>query len=201
MKRIVYGLLLMLAVGSFGSSCNKKEVSNSGVLESFTKLKNPTEQRLAFNLLTTNERVVLVSGHIDFCLSFFELTSSQKSVLKEAKKNLYSLFKSKLLLKENQDLLMLEIQISRHFLTMDSDTKELIFSTMVLSEEDVDKWQGLPTNPPYSSNCTCSTSSDYCGRSSSGTKCLKGGCNASNFGCGTLWYYGCGGLCFTVMIG
>lgn len=200
MRTVIYGLLLVVCVGNFMLSCNKQEESNSGVLENFTKLKNSTEQRLAFNLLTTNEKVVLISAHIDFCLSFFDLTSSQKIVLTEVRKNLPSFFKNKSQ-EENEELLLLEIQVSKHFSTMDSHTKELIFSTMVLSEADVDNWQGLPTVPPYSSNCACSTSSDYCNRSSSGTKCLKGGCNASNLGCGTLWAYGCGGLCFTVMVG
>lgn len=192
--------ILFIAVGLFlFLSCKKGSAPDSGVLESFAKLENPAEQRLAFNLLTVDERALLVSDHIDFCLSFFDLNSDQKNVLNEAKVNLSSFFKDTLP-EENPDILLLEKQIVKHFSEMDLKTKELIFSTMVLSEEDVNDWNGLPVIPPYSMNCTCSTASDYCDRSDSGVKCLKGGCNSSAWGCGTLWFYACGGLCFTSLI-
>ncbi len=199
MKRVIYAILLMSFVGNFMSSCNKEKNPNSGALESFSKLKSPAEQRLAFNLLTASEREILVSSHIDFCLSFFDLTSSQKFVLNEAKKNVPSFFQ-KTSREENKELLSLEMQISKHFSMVDSQTKELIFSTMVLSEEDVDNWNKLAVPPPvYSGDCTCSTSSDYCSRNGSGVKCLQGGCGASKWGCGTLWAYACGGMCFAVL--
>lgn len=185
----VAGVFLLL-------SCQKDLVPDSGVLVSFSKLKNPVEQRLAFNLLTTEEQVVLVSNHIDFCLSFFSLTPSQEKVLNQAKRNLPSFFKYRLP-EENQKLLLFEEQVVEHFSNMDPKTKKLIFSTMILSETDIDHWSELPTTPPYSSNCSCSTVSDYC---DSGSKCFKGGCNSSDFGCGTFWIYSCGGLCFTSLI-
>lgn len=52
------------------------------------------------------------------------------------------------------------------------------------------------------SNCTCSSSSDYCGwrvdgSNASGFKCILGAnyCSESGAGCGTLGFYTCNGLC------
>lgn len=55
--------------------------------------------------------------------------------------------------------------------------------------------------PVYPSGCTCSISSDYCSGQGSEVKCLKGGCHVSGWDCGTLWYYACGVMCFTVLVG
>lgn len=41
--------------------------------------------------------------------------------------------------------------------------------------------------------CSCSVDSDWC---NSGYECFTGGCDVTNFGCGTLWLYSCNGSCW-----
>jgi hypothetical protein len=51
-----------------------------------------------------------------------------------------------------------------------------------------------PTPTKQAPNCSCSTKSDYCW----GDSCIGGSCAGSNWGCGTVGWYGCNGLCYDV---
>lgn len=196
MKTIIY------IVGfSFLFACTKQESkpgqnaatpSSQGVAQ-VEKMDEP-DQRLAFNLLTLDEKVALASQHIDFCLGYFALDPNQKASLTRAKAGLRNIYSSTD--GSSAEMATLILDINQYFLSLDNKTLTVLFDSMAASDGDVQAIAPVNPNVPRT-NCTCSSASNYCSSSSWGiripcdTKCT----NVTTWGCGTLWGYSCNGRC------
>lgn len=180
-------------------SCNKEQhspvVSKSKTIENFEKIGEQTDQRMAFNLMTIQEKELVVAKHLSFCVQYFHLNTAQIQILKEVKANLHAIFSSEN--PENSPLMIqLEEDIQTHFSNLDPYTQSLIFDSMVDSEEDI---SNMPVgNPNAATNCTCSPKSNWCSGWGQGSvvNCNTSKCNMTHSsGCGTFWSYACNGKC------
>lgn len=186
------GLLLIV-------SCNKSQhnpaVSKSQAVENFEKIGEQSDQRMTFNLMTSQEQEAVVSQHISFCIQYFHLNSTQVQILNGAKAKLHEIFTSQN--PENyQVMIKLEEDIQRHFSNLDPYIQGLIFDSMVNSEGDI---ANMPISDPNTpTNCTCSSQSNWCSGWGQGSLvyCNTGACNIEHKrGCGTFWVHSCKGKC------
>lgn len=191
---------LLFAVGLlFIVSCNKTQhnslASKSEAVENFEKIREQTDQRMAFNLMTSQEQEIVVAKHISFCLQYFHLDNRQIQILTEAKANLHEIFISEN--PENSSLMIqLEEDIQQYFSNLDPYIQSLIFDSMVKSEGDIANMPIADPNTP--TNCTCSTRSNWCSGWGQGSivTCNSNACNIEHpKGCGTFWQYSCKGKC------
>lgn len=192
--------LLLFAAGLLTIvSCNKEKhdplASKSKAVENFEKIGEQTDQRMTFNLMTNDEKELVVAKHITFCVQYFHLNSTQIQILKEAKTNLHEIFTSSNA--ENSPIMIkLEKDIQTHFSNLDPYTQSLIFDSMVDSEDDVADMPIADPNTP--TNCTCSPKSNWCSGWGQGSivNCSTSKCNITHSsGCGTFWSYACNGKC------
>ncbi len=173
----------------------------STALENFKDISAKTEQKMAYSLLTIEERIILAEEHIDFCISYFNLNNNQIYILQQIKMKLELMINSSDP-ETNVNVIWMEDQITNNFSTMDQEELALIFSSMVCSEEDVDGWLApSPTGGGGAGvDCNCSVSSNYCtGISGGGGAWIpcktKTNCKDSSWGCGSLLLYACKGIC------
>ncbi len=180
-------------------SCSKTQnlrTKNSTALESFQNFEKRIDQRLAFNLLTVTEKAALAKEHIDFCISYFNLSTTQISILENVKSDLKDIYSSTD--PENEPcLIQLALDIDQYFTNLSDLDGQLIFDSMVTNEEGVNEM--IVYNPDKGgTGCTCSTKSSWCSSSPYGPRilCDKSACmNTTTWGCGTLWGYACNGKC------
>ncbi len=196
MRKLVFflGGIVLLATVACSKSANVK-TERSEAVESFQNLEKSTDQRMAFSLLTVNEKVDLAKEHIDFCISYFNLTSTQVGILQNVKSNLRDIYSSSD--PENEHaLIALALDIQQYFSNLSDRDGQIIFDSMVTDEDGVN---GIAThNPDKIVSCTCSSKSNWCSSSPYGPRitCDKSACNdQTSSGCGTLWGYACNGKC------
>lgn len=178
-------------------SCNKNQhnqvASKSEVVENFEKIGEQSDQRMTFNLMTSQEQEVIVSQHISFCIQYFHLNNTQIQILNEAKANLHEIFTTK---DPTTCEVMIELEkdIQQYFSNLDPYIQGLIFDSMVNSEGDIANMPIADPNTP--TNCTCSNQSNWCSGWGQGNvvNCNTSACNITHKkGCGTFWNYSCKG--------
>jgi len=196
MRKLIFFLGGIMLSGII--SCSKSEnpeTENAQAIQSFQNLEKKTDQRMAFSLLTVNEKVELAKEHIDFCISYFNLTSTQVGILENVKSNLKNMYSSTD--PENEpSSIKLALDIQQYFSSLTDLDGQIIFDSMVTDEGGVNEM--IAHNPDKVTTCTCSSKSNWCSSSPYGPRitCDKTACNEmTTWGCGTLWNYSCNGKC------
>lgn len=195
MKKLMFFLGGIVLLGSISCSKSNERAENSEAIQSFQNLEKSTDQRMAFSLLTVNEKVELAKDHIDFCISYFNLTSTQVGILQNTKLKLRDIYSSSD--PENDpNAIQLALDIQQYFSNLSDRDGQIIFDSMVTDDEGVNEM--VTHNPDKVTTCTCSSKSNWCSSSPYGPRitCDKTACNElTNSGCGTLWGYACNGKC------
>lgn len=181
-------------------SCKKTDTTLSSSTKtqtsrSFEKIFDQGAQRMAFSLLSSDEQVNIAKSHIDFCINYFHLNSNQINVLNTTKQNLSKIYQTNDP-EHCPELIQLENDIRQYFSQVNEATQQLIFDSMVNSEEGVANMPIADPNTP--TNCNCSTQSNWCSGWGQGSvvNCNTSACNITHKkGCGTFWGYSCKGKC------
>lgn len=184
-----------MAISLFMSSCGKEKQQASKSVGNFKRLEQVEDERVLFNLFTAREKADLAIKHLDFCASYYRFTDVQNSVLTEIKSKLISAYALENA-EGSEEAGAIELDVNQYFSSLSEEQKMVVFNSMVLDEDGVQKMIAN-TGASSVSGCDCSSSSSYCSSSWGPTiKCDQAKkCGSSKWGCGTLWLYSCNGKC------
>jgi hypothetical protein len=188
-------LALLFALSFFGLSCNKadrvasSEKVDKQLITEITKLTNVQAQKTVYRNLNKTEKYQLWQDHLNQFVDDKSLSAKQLEVLQLVIKTITPDFFASGVVSKNpnyQKIAEIDYMVKKEF--KENDLLETIFSNV----SDIAVYAEYP---PGSSNCKCSSNSDYCSGAYNICYDMSKYCDVVG-GCGTLWSYDCNGLCF-----
>jgi len=185
----------------FISSCNKEDVAtNKGAapvkpssrdidgheLRMGLIALSPSEQRLAFEEFSSEEKVAVWLDKLDGVLALSGWTSAQIDLIEDLRDQV------------NEELWSDNSTVHQNFVNNFHDDwkndalHEFTFDELGWIVATLDDYASGPYTPPSSEECDCSVKSDWCPVWS---ECFLTSCITTAHGCGTIWVYKCTGEC------
>lgn len=168
---------------------------------------NPEDQKTAFIALPALEKAQVWIAHLNQFEKSLRLSNDQKVavdlLISKLQPSIF-IFNST----ENNGFKNEEPVLHKKFINLFGDqlSKKILNSLQnVIPENSSQKIQNayritVTPNVTTIPECTCSSSSDYCSCPSGDEPyhcpwCQSSNCKTSSWGCGTLFFYSCGGIC------
>lgn len=201
-KPLILGFLLSFVLFACSKEAEKpKSLSTvtekkTEAVKSFARIENDASKRMAFDLLTTDEKVELAGLHLDFCITYFDLTQVQKTVLQNIKTKLHLLYTGDP--EENEHIMILDLDVNEYFSNLDYVIAQIIFDSMITDEEGVAAFIAGGTDAISAGvECQCNQRSNWCTVSPFSPKipCDPNCRNQTTRGCGNFWVSACNGRC------
>lgn len=197
MKKLI-GLFIFSALVIY--SCKKSDENNEQVnndaISAVTTARTLGEMKNSYALLNPSEKLAIWNLHFEAYANEKQLTAEQSKFISDFKNQWLKedLFNKTSSLAFNFSSKIPQIKNEAVMLFGVDDTYSLLYdldllrraSQLQISIEDPSVGIG------GDNDCHCSKSDSYCNR---GDCRGQTGCKESNWGCGTLWWNGCDGLC------
>jgi hypothetical protein len=184
--KIIFGVVFLLcSLFSCTEDKSESKINSNVIVSSIKKINNIDEQRIAFNLLNSEEKLLVWSDKLNLILEDPNINNAQKTLIIELKNNLKPCcFKDET---NDEKEYFKNIYVVNYLKEIDK----------VFTREQIEKIfynlydYRIADNTKKS--CNCNKGSLFgCGASAS---CKNKTCTDSNSGCGFMWAWECNGIC------